>query len=417
MTDALVETVRLRGPHAARLARVAAAHLPAALDRALSGLAPGRVDNINVTLDFDIDGIDDETIAAIWAHEVLVEVARHLPTAMPADPGDPGDAAPRSASAAVVTVEEALAAALLWLATPTPRGPVPVAALTLAAIVADNPDAAWTRTARVRSTIRDLDKAMARPRLVVHNPSAVTPVEAPTGRPPWEPPTVGPNQANNVTETPPAQRSPTSALPTAGGASRADQPEDASFTEATRRLTVLTELVGGAHDAARSLDVNDLTTAAGLAVIYPWLADVCRVAESLHPGLDPAEVRTYALAALVDPADEALTDDPLVRVLAGVRPESAAAGRIRLPQADAVIAEADRALESFASLLPGFESSSPEFVRREWMVRAGLLEQDRDPIRLTAASHPLDVVLTRLPYPVSLFKLPWSHPIIVRFRP
>ena len=39
------------------------------------------------------------------------------------------------------------------------------------------------------------------------------------------------------------------------------------------------------------------------------------------------------------------------------------------------------------------------------------------PVRLTAATHPLDVVLSRLPYPVGLFRLPWAPPVHVRFQP
>ena len=65
---------------------------------------------------------------------------------------------------------------------------------------------------------------------------------------------------------------------------------------------------------------------------------------------------------------------------------------------------------------PGFERSSESFVRASWIVRAGLLDTDRDPVLLTAATHPLDVLLPRLPYPVGLLKLPWSPPVTVRFR-
>ena len=78
---------------------------------------------------------------------------------------------------------------------------------------------------------------------------------------------------------------------------------------------------------------------------------------------------------------------------------------------------AERVLASFASLLPGFGESSAEFVRSEWIRRTGLLDADLDPARLTAATHPLDVLLGRLPYPLALFKLPWSPALTVRFRP
>ncbi len=74
-------------------------------------------------------------------------------------------------------------------------------------------------------------------------------------------------------------------------------------------------------------------------------------------------------------------------------------------------------LASFTALLPGFERSSTAFVRDAWVVRYGVLDADRDPVTLTAATHPLDVLLPLLPYPIGLFKLPWSVALTVRFRP
>ena len=48
MSDVVIGTLRLRGPHASRLARVAATTLPAALDEALAGYPDGRVDVVSV---------------------------------------------------------------------------------------------------------------------------------------------------------------------------------------------------------------------------------------------------------------------------------------------------------------------------------------------------------------------------------
>ena len=50
-------------------------------------------------------------------------------------------------------------------------------------------------------------------------------------------------------------------------------------------------------------------------------------------------------------------------------------------------------------------------------VRAGVLDREREPARLTAATHPLDVVLARVPYPLELFALPWCPMLTVRFLP
>jgi len=190
-------------------------------------------------------------------------------------------------------------------------------------------------------------------------------------------------------------------------------PVDAADRAAAARLASLAELM---DPDATELDLTTVTRAAGLALLYPWLADVCREATSLHPGRDEATVRALALAALVDPDDRSLGADPLITVLSGAR-EPLDRRAPRLADADAVLESCDRALLSFASLLPGFASSSPDYVREQWIARAGVLDTTPSPMLLTAATHPLDVVLTRLPYPVALFALPWTAPIGVRFRP
>jgi hypothetical protein len=187
--------------------------------------------------------------------------------------------------------------------------------------------------------------------------------------------------------------------------------------EAATRVAAVAELAAEAGTArpAGELALDSLTDAAGLSLLYPWLADHCRAAVDLHPGLDPVVVRTHALAALVDPDDPRHVHDPFVALLAGQAIDDVE--QIRLSLAEEVRAAADEVLASFASLLPGFAGSSPDFVRAEWIQRIGVLDTAADPVRLTARSHPLDVVLPQLPYPLALFRLPWSPPVSVRFRP
>jgi hypothetical protein len=129
-------------------------------------------------------------------------------------------------------------------------------------------------------------------------------------------------------------------------------------------------------------------------------------------------VREAALAAVVDPDDPTFADDPLVRLLAGYHAGHEVEPRVRTPLSGAreIAESAGGVLAGFTALLPGFERSSEAFVRASWVARAGLLDTDRDPVLLTAATHPLDVLLPRLPYPVGLLKLPWSAPVSVRFR-
>jgi hypothetical protein len=201
----------------------------------------------------------------------------------------------------------------------------------------------------------------------------------------------------------------------AGGADVPDEREPAAArdADALAALRMLDELHA---DRPTPLDPGTLTRAAGLVLLYPWLADHCAAAEELHPGLDRYDVRAAALAALV--ADPAAVEDPLVRMLAGrALPAEPPRDRFELPHQDEVDASAERVLASFVSLLPGFERSTPEFVRSTWLVRLGVLDLERQPAVLTAATHPLDVLLPVLPYPLGLFKLPWSAALTVRFRP
>jgi hypothetical protein len=218
----------------------------------------------------------------------------------------------------------------------------------------------------------------------------------------------------------PRQRRPGSPSPEHSTAAKPEPPtrtERASDAE-TAVLARLAEVAQVAPDGGGSVGVADLTRAAGLVLLYPWLADHCRRAEALHPELDPVDVREAALAVVVDPDDATLADDPLVRLLAGRPVEAAAGPRVRMPLSSAreVAESATGVLSGFAALLPGFERSSDRFVRDSWVARRGLLDIERDPVMLTAATHPLDVVLARLPYPVGLLKLPWSPPVTVRFR-
>jgi hypothetical protein len=182
-------------------------------------------------------------------------------------------------------------------------------------------------------------------------------------------------------------------------------------------LSRLAELATVAEDVD-DIPVDTLTRAAGLVLVYPWLADHCRRAMALHPTLDQVDVRETALAAVVSGDDPSLVDDPVIRLLAGRTTPAGGADHERMPLAhsDEVVESARGVLAAFAAMLPGFQRSSAEFVRDSWVARLGLLDLDRDPPLLIAVTHPLDVVLPRLPYPVGLVKLPWSPPLSVRFR-
>lgn len=411
MSDVVIGSLRLRGPLAGRLARVAATALPAALDAALAGYPDGQVDAVSVPFTVD-PGLDDATIAVLWAeairaavHEVLgppvpEEVARHSP------PPGPGWHLP--------TPADAVHASLAWLAGGARRDAVPRDAwLVSHPLLADECrrllGGQWeVVVAALAGTVGGPSGAAAR-----------TSSEAGTSGP-------RPSQDAGGGARPdahPTPAEPAAGTPTGRTASEPLDPRVAGTDPAHRaqvaadlaRASTVADLLDGSTPTA--IDTSLITTAAGLVLLYPWLADHCRAAEDLHPGLDPAEVRIRALAALVatdltGPADLA---DPLVVRLAGLDHPVDHPAPLRRQRE--VVESADAVLRSFAALLPGFGGSSPQFVRREWVRRTGLLDEHHDPVRLTAATRPLDVVLDHLPYPLGLFALPWCPPLAVRFRP
>ena len=411
-TAIAIDRLRLRGPQAARLASVAARALPGALERALADLGDVEVSGLHVVLDLDPAAYDDETLAVLWADLIRAEIVRTLPVDGAGGPssgsfGPRGSAAGTGAYAAaapsVPTAERLVADARLWLATgPAPGGRVPAALLALADPVLAREVAAVLGHVTWARLVRTLDRLLPAVRPGPDTPRAVAadPTDVAGGGPDPVDPAVPVDSVG-----PPATD------PSATDAADDDRP---AAPGVPAQLTVLAELRAGEPG---DLDPAAVTRAAGLVLLYPWLADHCRLAESLHPGLDPVVVREAALASLLD--DQALVDDPLVRLLAG-RPDPATDERVDrapLERADEVAASAERVLAAFAALLPGFHDSSPGFVREAWLSRLGVLDLGRDPVLLTAATHPLDVLLPMLPYPLGLVKLPWTPPLSMRFRP
>ncbi|GAA4717811.1 contractile injection system tape measure protein [Nocardioides conyzicola] len=411
MTDIAIDRLRLRGPQAARLAAVAARALPAALERALADLRDVELDGLRVVLEMDPAAYDDETLAVLWADLIRAEVLRIRAADGPGGPVA-GSSGPRgSASLAgaeryaagrspLPTAERVATDARLWLSTaPDGASRVPVTLLSLA-----DPALAQEVARLLRPTTwARLVDVLARvlPQVGWRSDVGHASTAEPSGTDEADPGAVGSPASADLVRRP-------SSDPTTSG--------DDSAPPAARvpdLLLALAELHSGERD---DLDRAAVTRAAGLVLLYPWLADHCRLAESLHPGLDPVAVREAALAALLD--DPSLVDDPLVRLLAGrdlLTVESA--DRSPLPRLDEVAASAERVLAAFAALLPGFRDSTPGFVRDGWLSRLGVLDLDRDPVLLTAATHPLDVLLPMLPYPLGLVKLPWSPLLSMRFRP
>ena len=232
----------------------------------------------------------------------------------------------------------------------------------------------------------------------------------------------GPNPAPGARAAPAAPWSVEGTAPGTGRPTGHTAPLLPSAEESGRQRATL-ELLAALDDlmppGSVVIDPAAVTRAAGLVLLYPWLPEHCRRTERLHPRLDPLDVREAALAALVAPDDPDLADDVLIGFLAGRADLVTRRDRTRVPLAHEgeVRESAAEVLASYVSLLPGFENSSAQFIRENWIARRGVLDLDRDPALLTAATHPLDVVLPRLPYPIGLLKLPWSPSLSVRFRP
>jgi contractile injection system tape measure protein len=148
-----------------------------------------------------------------------------------------------------------------------------------------------------------------------------------------------------------------------------------------------------------------LTRWAGLALLYPWLED------HMTPAPDQT-ARTWALAVLADPADPGRAAlDPFVRALAGDDPRRDPCGRPLVPPGELaeLIAAGDAVLRSLAALLPGFERSTPAYLRRELVCREGMLERARAGVfALVLERKPLDVLIDLLPFPLAPFRMPWT---------
>ena len=405
MTDVAIDTLRIRGPHARRLAAVAARALPAALDRALADIPDAEVSSVHVLLDLDVSHYDDATLATLWADAIRAEVlaaepARRSPTrptptptaiSRRAEPAGP-DAVlieARRRLAAPDGTECAVPAALLRLGDPE----------TARAVATALGPHEWPRL------LRSLSSALA------PSPHHGVNLRTRPGLDPAPGAHAAPAAPLTVDGTASGPGRPGHTAPLLPPAGQAGPPP-----AVLELLATLGELM---PPGSVVIDPATVTRAAGLVLLYPWLTEHCRRAERLHPRLDPLDIREAALAALVAPDGPDLADDLLVGFLSG-RPDLVPRrDRSRVPLAHEVEVQESAAevLASYVSLLPGFENSSAQFIRENWIARLGVLDLDRDPALLTAATHPLDVVLPRLPYPVGLLKTPWSQPLSVRFRP
>ena len=413
MTDLAVDRLILRGPGGRQLADVAARHLPAALDRAFADVDDVVLDRVTVRLPLDPSAYDGQTLATLWADAIRKEVlASGVGVRRNTSDASRDDHPGRGEERARPRASEIADLAATWSSSGGSPGPIPRALLGLgdrrvaAHVAASMGPESWRRLLGQLAETLGTDGD----------------IEDPRGR---TEPTASDRIGHEPTSEPAARTAPKPAAEGAqgeeqGAASASDRVTadnggaliHAEEDEVLHRLEVLAELAG---DGTGPIEVTSLTRAAGLALLWPWLADLCREVERREADSEPFLLRARALAHLADPDRPDLVDDPFVRLLAGVSEGESVTPTTR--PSEGLVAATDRVLAAFAVLLPGFGDSSGRFVRDEWVLRQGTLDMSDSPVALVAATHPLDVLLPALPYPVSLFKLPWSEPVSVRFRP
>jgi len=404
-----VDRVRIRpgaGPHAStigrRLARVAGQYLGPALDRALVGIDDDlTVERITVTFPADPEELDDEAVAMLWASLVReslerVRTVRQLPevqdgaTDAHRDSPDP-QRHPQPDAQELMTVVGALQR---WARDGTPPTSSELELAVGRAGLADRALAelphSWRALAR-----QLLDQAAAAatasaPGTTAPHPADAEPPSDTTAGRRAHPAALGRSgrKANGAPMQPLAAEQPTSAP---HGSPEVLPPEART---------------GGPQAAGSSWG--------GLVLLHYRLRPYLEKTADSEPGLDPLEVRTAALALLVD--DLEATVDPLVRLLAG-HPDWSTSPDDPNPvvwrDRTVAAARADRLLQDFASDLPGFGASSPGFVREQWVRRRALLFEDPPAVLLTLERRPLDLVLDRLPYPIGALRLPWTPPMFL----
>jgi hypothetical protein len=416
----------------ARLAHLAAERLPAALAHALGtppGVEPGadvpdiRVDRLVVPLDFDPADHDDETVVLLWAEHIRTALTRRLPVLHPAPTHEP------PAAPALFTAGDGHR--LRGAGQPPTVTGFP-ADLGFRLIGLSPPG--LTRFARALAARPDLLAALWRAldmdeRRTVHTALAGSRPDGlrapPSGQLPMEP---DPSAGEGAVATTPARGcdshlgavSPSAAEWAAAWQARAVEATAGTPTDGADAESLLAALLDPAGHAAP--DSRLLSRAGGLVLLYPWLADYLDEASgALGRSASPAlaevaepDLRRVALAVLADPADTELRSDPLVMVLAGQHPGAQVP---LIPDGTPAERPAEATLRRFAAALPGFAQSSAAYVRTRFLLRPAWLEEDADglgTLGVELGQMPLDIALSRLPYPLGLFKLPWSPPVRIR---
>jgi hypothetical protein len=167
-------------------------------------------------------------------------------------------------------------------------------------------------------------------------------------------------------------------------------------------------------DIARSApfpaDEPVYVTNAGLVLLHPFLAPLFAELGFLEKGRFRSEAAQHravqVLAHLAgQPVPSPETGLLLPKILVGLAPEEAVRRRIRLTKREK--AEAHDLLRAVLGHWAALKNTSPEALQIEFLQREGRLEPADDGWRLTVEPRTADVLLNRLPWGLSLVRLPW----------
>jgi hypothetical protein len=417
-----------------RLEQVARGPLPAALARVLGDI-DAEVDRLEVAMDLDPLAYDSETLATLWADRIRVALAARL-----TDAPEPSTSRRRpSASVGDAVAEPSFTRA-------AHRGP-------------DGWTSEWQRLVRLIMAASPASLASLAPAVVAEGAMSRSWAAVPTSErsrvlrrlrsaiaalatePAGVAPDGGPGAARGPSRRPhvPRQRS---------------EPATSSWEEAWRALArvagrpdssgraaeppvVLVEALAAAVTSDRAVTSSARRTVSevgGLVLLYPWLGSYLDRSASILDELHPYDARRIALSLIAapyirvdgegpQPCAEAmrLQHDPLVRSLAGSGPDvdtlDLDLSSMPVAMRDAVAGDAEALLRTFAGFLPGFERSTPGFLRRNLVVRPAEIEQAEDgAIRITLLPAALDVLVARLPYPLGTFALAWTPQLHVQLE-
>jgi hypothetical protein len=397
-----------------RLERVARSELGRALDGQVVADGTVRLGRLDVRLDVDPDEYDDRTLAILWAgriREAIVAATDASATlATNGDTADPG-ATPASDGHGRDASMSAFDEPLPRLARRAILGDLAAATAVARATGAD--------PAGVGRELRMTLSASERRALLNALEGGGARERGRRRRTPWS--LSVPRRVRSVRRSEPRtavrigpRNSWMAKLATAGRRWLASQSRGASIGMVPPRTKVPARPKPARHGPATPADIRLVSQVAGLSLLWPWLTAQLEAASDRLRALDPVGARRLALAALV-PGMAAAVDDPVIRLLAGDDPATdpslivVTEGELRLAAEGA----AD-VIEAFAAALPGFADSTLDFVRREFVVRAGVVNSAVDPVTVTVAQLPLDPALGRLRYPIGAFRLPWTRPIAIR---